>query len=133
MTCPYAELVGLLRKRVRCKLIGDFVDPNKHPCFGDYTKCEIYRERVLKEKEKKSAEKEKKEEIIVAKEQTETSDELEKMVNEAAESVQRYYDPKKGEKPPTCYDCLYFSPTTHWCLYLKKKIKNPEKPECYKK
>ncbi len=130
MPCPYAELVGLLRKKVRCKLTGKIVDPNVYPCLRDYTKCEIFREHTKKESPKG----EEREEIIMSNEhQSESSDEIEKMVNEAAKSVQRYYDPKKGERPPTCYDCLYYSPTTGWCLYLRRKIKNPEKPECYKK
>jgi len=131
LPCPYAELVGLLRKKVRCKLTGKVVDPNTYPCLRDYTKCEFYKAHLEKARVEKET---RKEEIITPpNEESKSEDEIEKMVNEAAKNVQRYYDPKKGEKPPTCYDCLYFSPTTRWCLLLKKKIENPEKPECYKK
>jgi len=69
--------------------------------------------------------------IAPSREEVSPKDTLEKMVDEAVKSAKKFYDPKRGEKPPTCYDCLYFSPTTKMCLLLKKKVKNPEKPECY--
>jgi len=123
MVCPYAKVTGLLKKKVICTLVNSEINYSKYPCLrGNYRECPIYKEAHGEGTQAK---------VIIPKgEEAKPKEPMEKMVDDAARSVKKFYDPKKGEKPPSCYDCLYFSPTTRMCLLLRKKITNPEKPEC---
>ena len=108
-----------------CTLIGREVNYKKYPCLKeDYENCPIYQEHERREEGSKV--------ILPSVEENESSDVLENMINETVKRSRKFYDPKKGERPPTCYDCLYFSPTTKYCLLLRRKIKRPEEPECYR-
>ncbi len=128
MVCPYAKVTGLLKKKVVCTLTNTEVNYRNLPCLsGDYKTCPVYND-IMKKKESKE-----REEVIAPKgEEARPREAMERMVDEAINEAKKFYDPKKGERPPSCYDCLYFSPTTKMCLLLKKKIENPEKPECLK-
>lgn len=123
--CPYAKVKSIFRKKVICELLGSEVNHKKYPCLsGNYERCPIYEEFKHREGAKET------ELIAPTGKEAESDEPLEKMVNEEVVKAKRFYDPKKGEEPPTCYDCLYFSPTTRYCLLLRKKVPNPEEPEC---
>ena len=133
MKCPYAVVKGLLTKKVYCSIVGKIVDHKKYGCLSaHYIRCEIYRKAIEDRSEEER--KEKTDHDVIAPEKHEVSeegsDELERMVNESVKKALTYADPRKGVYPDTCYDCLYYSPTTGLCLLLRKKVENPESPPC---
>ncbi len=131
MKCPYAVLKGFIGKRVYCSIVGKIVDHKRMGCLTDkYKQCPYYLKTVM---DKIKEEKEENREEVIAPEDHEVAEEkdvLEKMVNESVRKARSYADPRRGIYPDSCYDCLYFSPTTRLCLYLRIKVDDPDNPPC---
>ncbi|UXD22364.1 hypothetical protein IPA_03915 [Ignicoccus pacificus DSM 13166] len=109
-----------------------YVNYKKQGCLTNkFVECPYYKQAIEEEKKKE-------EERIIAPDAHEVlegeKDILEKTVNESVkEALKKYADPKRGIYPDTCYDCLYFSPTTGLCLYMRIKVKDPNNPPCKSK
>ena len=132
--CPFAKVKGFFRKRVICVVINEEVDHDKFGCLTpNYKSCPIYLRKV--ENEKRGDE-------VVA---PETEDfrnhnvnaeekKIEEMVNEhVKKSIEKFKNPLKGEIPESCYDCIFYSPTTRRCVFLMKIVEKPEEPPCKEK
>jgi len=134
MPCPFAELRGFLSRRVYCKIQSKFVNHKKYGCLDEgYTRCPFYVDYITQSKSSSDQKADEKGEKFIAPDINDVKEEkdiMEKMINDNIKKISTYGDPKKGIYPDTCYDCLYFSPTTRLCVLLRIKVKDPEKPPC---
>ncbi|ALU12503.1 hypothetical protein EYM_04575 [Ignicoccus islandicus DSM 13165] len=131
--CPFAKVKGVFKKRVVCSVINEEVNHLEYGCLTpNYSSCPIY---LLKTKPTRSEVVVPEEEELVESHHADNSEkEIERMVNEhVKKSTEKFKNPLKGEVPRSCYDCVFFSPTTKRCVFLKAIVENPENPPCKEK
>ncbi len=143
--CPFAEVKGFFKRKVYCLVVEKEVDFKEFGCLStNYKSCPFYTGEAFERREGRAVSEENSREsetVLVPRhgpneEESElgSESELERMVNEhVKKSIEKFKNPLKGEIPNTCYDCVFFSPTTKRCVLLRRVVENPEEPPCKEK
>ncbi len=120
MACPFLKR-GLLT--ARCMLTGKIVNLKKAPCLKNYKECPEYKKYIEEERKKRGH----------AAEDEHVNEEKEKAVEEVIETHEEETEVhEEVEVPPgvSCKECVYYSELTGYCVKVKQKVKDPERPPC---
>ena len=117
--CPYGEKKGFA---VYCKILRKKVSPLKYPCMGNYEHCPHYRE-ALKTGEEATKTEHRRETVEAV---------VESKVEKTTSPKPLPTEFKPPEQASTCYECVYYSSLTGFCMKLRVKVKNPNDPPCKK-
>ncbi|UXD22875.1 hypothetical protein IPA_09135 [Ignicoccus pacificus DSM 13166] len=120
--CPYGEKKGFA---VYCKILRKKVSPLKYPCMGNYEHCPHYREAQELSARTVKHEPEAVEVVIASK----VEKKEEKSAPPPPTSPTSFKPP---EQASNCYECVYYSSLTGYCMRLRVKVEDPYSPPCKK-